>query len=57
MYYDGTEVVKMPAIETQVVDTVGAGDTLAGNLAANLAKGLTLNESLKKAKPLRRQTN
>lgn len=49
MYYDGTEVVKMPAIETQVVDTVGAGDTLAGNLAANLAKGLTLNESLKKA--------
>ena len=49
IYYDGTQIVRMPAIETEVVDTVGAGDTLAGNLAANLTKGLNLYDALKRA--------
>lgn len=49
IYYDGNKIVKIPAIETKVVDTVGAGDTLTGNLAANLTKGLSLKDSLNRA--------
>ncbi len=49
MYYNGKRIVKMPAIETEVIDTTGAGDTLNGNLSAFLAKGMDLEHALRKA--------
>jgi ribokinase len=36
----------LPALPAQVVDTTGAGDSLAGGLAAGLAEGLPLPEAL-----------
>jgi len=49
VYYNGERVIKMPAIETDVVDTTGAGDTLNGNLSAFLADGMDLQHALRKA--------
>lgn len=49
MYYNGKRIVKMPAINTVVMDTTGAGDTLNGNLACSLAKGLDLQHALRRA--------
>lgn len=49
MYYDGEEVIKLPAVETDVVDTVGAGDTFNGNLAAFLSKGVEFRIAIRKA--------
>jgi ribokinase len=37
----------LPALPAQVVDTTGAGDSLAGGLAAGLAEGLPLPEALR----------
>lgn len=49
MYSNGRRIIRMPAIRYEVLDTTGAGDTLNGNLAAFLAKGLDLQHSLRKA--------
>lgn len=49
MYYDGNRIVKMPAIDTAVIDTTGAGDTLNGNLSAFLSRGMNLKQALRKA--------
>ncbi len=49
IYHNGKRFVRMPAIETDVVDTTGAGDTLNGNLSAYLAKGMDLKHALRKA--------
>lgn len=49
MYYNGERILKMPAIPTEVIDTIGAGDTLCGNLAAFLSKGLDLEHALRRA--------
>lgn len=49
MYYNGQEIIRIPAVETKVVDTTGAGDTLNGNLCAFLASGMPLQEALEKA--------
>lgn len=49
MYYNGTRIVHMPPIDVEVIDTVGAGDTLCGNLAAFIAKGDDLQHALRKA--------
>jgi ribokinase len=43
----GTTAV--PALPVQVVDTVGAGDTLNGVLAAGLASGLDLEAAARRA--------
>lgn len=49
MYYNGKRVIKMPPIDVEVIDTIGAGDTLNGNLATFLAKGMDLKHALRKA--------
>lgn len=49
LYHDGQQFVHLPAIKTDVVDTVGAGDTLTGNLCAFLLAGKDLKTALTKA--------
>jgi len=44
---DGSTV--LPAPEVAVVDTVGAGDTLNGSIAAGLAAGLPITEAARRA--------
>jgi ribokinase len=46
---DGGAVIEVPALPVTPVDTVGAGDTFCGYLAAGLAEGLQLRESLARA--------
>lgn len=45
-YYDGTQEVRVPGYQVNVVDTTGAGDTFNGALAVALAEGRNLRESL-----------
>lgn len=50
MYHDGEKIVKIKAIKVKnIVDTTGAGDTLAGNFAALISKGIPLRTALEKA--------
>lgn len=49
IYYNGERLIRMPSINVLVKDTVGAGDTLNGNLAALLASGLDLQHALRKS--------
>ena len=49
MYYDGNRIVHMPAIEAEVLDTTGAGDTLNGNLAYLLSQGMDLKHALRRS--------
>ncbi len=49
MYSNGEKVVHLPAIDTKVVDTVGAGDTFAGNLSAFVAEEMDLKTAIRKA--------
>jgi len=37
---DGDHIVHLPALETDVLDTTGAGDSFCGGVAAGLARGL-----------------
>ncbi|MFM9861347.1 PfkB family carbohydrate kinase [Pseudoxanthobacter sp. M-2] len=46
---DGTTVTHVPGRRVTVVDTTGAGDTLAGVLAAGLAQGLPLDVAAARA--------
>lgn len=45
----GDEIIHVDALEIIPVDTVGAGDTFCGYLAAGLATGLDLEEALRRA--------
>ena len=50
MYHNGESVVHIPAIKIDnVVDTVGAGDTFAGNFAASITKGLSIEEAVERS--------
>lgn len=46
---DGTTTTHVPGRRVTVVDTTGAGDTLAGVLAAGLAQGLELETAARRA--------
>ena len=49
MYYDGNRIIKMPALDVNVIDTTGAGDTLCGNLAVELSRGVDLKHALRRS--------
>lgn len=49
IFNNGEKNIEMEAIETDVVDTVGAGDTLNGNLCAFLSNGMDLEHAVRKA--------
>ena len=49
MYHNGTEVVKIAALDVPVHDTTGAGDTLNGNLAFLLSQGIDLHSAIDRA--------
>lgn len=44
-----SEIIRVPALPVQPVDTVGAGDTFVGYLAAGLDKGLSLEAAMRRA--------
>lgn len=45
----GRELLRVPALAVEPVDTVGAGDTFCGYLAAGLGTGLGLEEAMRQA--------
>jgi ribokinase len=42
-------LLKAPALKVEAIDTVGAGDTFCGYLAASLSEGLPMPEALRRA--------
>lgn len=46
-FYNGTEIVHVPSIAVDVVDTTGAGDTFNGALAVALSEGETLQKAIR----------
>ncbi|MBJ8027062.1 ribokinase [Bacillus cereus group sp. N21] len=46
-FYNGTEIVHVPSIDVEVVDTTGAGDTFNGALAVALSEGETLQKAIR----------
>ena len=49
VYHDGKRIVNMPEIDTEVLDTTGAGDTLCGNLSYLLSQGMDLRHALRRS--------
>lgn len=46
---EGTTIAKVAAPRVEVVDTVGAGDAFCGTLVVELARGLELEEAMRRA--------
>ncbi|MEH7891450.1 ribokinase [Bacillus thuringiensis] len=46
-FHNGTEIVHVPSIAVDVVDTTGAGDTFNGALAVTLSEGETLQKAIR----------
>lgn len=46
VFYDGEDVVKIPAIPAEVVDTTGAGDTFNGAFGFAVSEGLEMRDAL-----------
>ena len=51
MFYDGDEIQKVASFKTEVVDTVGAGDSHIGAVIAGLSKGMEVKAAVRLAKP------
>ena len=49
IYYDGTDIHKIPSCKASVVDTIGAGDSHIGAVIGGLSKGLTVEKSVEMA--------
>jgi len=47
VFSKGEEVINIPSLEVDVVDTTGAGDTFNGAFAQSIVKGKTVEESIK----------
>ncbi|WP_010294127.1 ribokinase [Clostridium senegalense] len=45
-YFDGKEVINIPAKKVKVIDTTGAGDTFVGTFAGAIANELALKEAI-----------
>ena len=45
-FHNGTEIVHIPSISVEVVDTTGAGDTFNGALAVAIAEGEELQKAI-----------
>jgi|SRR5690625_4235391 len=45
-YSDGSNVINIPSIATEVVDTTGAGDTFAGAFSVGIAEEQSIEESI-----------
>lgn len=46
-FHNGTEIIHVPSIAVDVVDTTGAGDTFNGALAVALSEGETLQKAIR----------
>ncbi|MGG0718441.1 ribokinase [Robertmurraya massiliosenegalensis] len=45
-FYNGKEIIKVPARQTKAVDTTGAGDTFTGAFTVGISEGKTLEECI-----------
>ncbi|WP_019152494.1 ribokinase [Robertmurraya massiliosenegalensis] len=46
-FYNGTEIIKVPARQTKAVDTTGAGDTFTGAFTVGISEGKALEECIR----------
>lgn len=46
LFYDGKKIKQIPTIKTNVVDTVGAGDSHIGAIIAGLSKGMNVEDTI-----------
>ncbi|PGL72586.1 ribokinase [Bacillus sp. AFS055030] len=46
VYYDGQEIIRIPVIKVEPVDTTGAGDSFSGGFAVAIAEGKNLYDSI-----------
>ena len=49
MFYDGDEIQKVASFKTEVVATVGAGDSHIGAVIAGLSKGMEVKAAVRLA--------
>ncbi len=48
-FYEGKELIHVPAVDTEQVDTIGAGDSHIGSVIACLAQGKSMYEAISSA--------
>ena len=46
MFYDGKEIRRVASVKTNVVDTVGAGDSHIGAIIAGVSKGMKVEDAV-----------
>lgn len=47
--WDGSRMIKTPAVKTKVVDTIGAGDSHIGAILGCISKGMSMEEAMETA--------